>query len=111
MPIANCIITSGCKEGTSDLIELWARESAQPSEHMTVNLIKSDQQLGNPYSVMASLSLPSIWSEKNTSLLQVGLARALAIHFNLELGRVQVITNIVDSGLVVESGREVKWLP
>jgi len=109
MPIANCIVTSDCVEGTSDLIDLWASESAQSSEHMTINLTISNRQLGNKYSVMASLFLPSMWSRKNISLLQIGLAKALAKHFDLALSQVHVITHVVDSGSVVESGQELKW--
>lgn len=109
MPIANCIVTSNCQEGSSDLIELWASESSQSPEQMTVNITISNRQLGNQYSVMSNLYLPSIWSSENISLLQLGLAKALAKHFGLALTEVHVITNIIDSGLVVESGREINW--
>lgn len=109
MPIANCIVTSDCEESTSNLIELWASESGQSSEHMTINLMVSNRQLGNKYAVMATLFLPSMWSSSDISLLQLGLAKALATHFKLALSEVHVITNIVNAGLVVESGQEIKW--
>ena len=109
MQIANCIITSDCRESTSNLIELWARESGQSSEHMTINLIVSNRQLGNQYAVTATLFLPSIWSSSDVSLLQLGLAKALATHFKLALSEVHVITSIISPGMVVESGQEIKW--
>lgn len=109
MPIANCIVTSDCVAGTSELIELWARESGQSSEHMTVNISISNRQLGNNYRVMASLFIPSMWSSESISLLQIGLAKALAKHFELALSDVHVISNVVNSGSVVESGQEIQW--
>ena len=109
MPIANCIVASGCQQGSSDLVELWANESGQPSEHMTVNIIFSHDQVGAKYGVMATLSLPSIWSDAGISQLQLGLAKALATHFDLSLSEVHVVTSVVTSGLVVEEGEEVHW--
>lgn len=109
MPIANCIVTSECQKSEDDLIELWASESGQSPDHMTVNILTSTDQLGNKYSVMATLFLPSLWSDSSVSSLQIGLAKALAKYFNLSLGDVHIITHIVESGLVVESGQEEKW--
>jgi hypothetical protein len=60
MPIASCIVTPDCIDGTRDLIELWASESAQSPEHMTINITVCDRQWGNKYRVIASLLLPSI---------------------------------------------------
>ena len=109
MPIANCFVISGCQPGSSNLVELWASESGQSPEHMTVNIVEGTKQLGNIYPVMAILLLPSIWSEADTSSLQLGLATALAIHFNLASSEVHVVTQIVNSGLVVEDGEEIQW--
>jgi hypothetical protein len=53
--------------------------------------------------------LPSIWSKSNISSLQLGLASALSKHYLVEIDEVQVITHIVTSGLVVESGKEINW--
>lgn len=109
MPIANCIVTSECMSSDTDLIELWSKESGQSSESMTVNILFSAQQLGNKYRVMATLHLPSLWSESAISSLQLGLAQALSTHYSLPLDEVFVITNIVESGRVVEAGKEERW--
>ena len=112
MPIANCIITSKYQknsDNSSRLIELWASESKKPSEHMTINIITSNEQLGKQYHIMASLLLPSIWSGSDISSLQIGLAKALALHFNASLSEVFVATTIVNSGMVVEAGEQVEW--
>lgn len=58
---------------------------------------------------MATLLLPSIWSNSDISSLQIGLAKALTLHFNVSLKEVFISTNMVNSGMVVESGKEVKW--
>lgn len=109
MPIANCIITSDCIEGSGNLIELWSDESSISSEHMTINAITSSKQLGNKYKVMVNLLLPSMWSVADISELQSGLARALAQYYTLGLSDVHVVTTIVSSGLVVESGEKITW--
>ena len=109
MPIANCVIDQELEQGSGNLIELWACKSGMSPEHMTINIIPSSKQLGSSYKVMANLSLPSLWSAPEISLLQIGLAQALSQHFEVAIHEVHVITNIVASGMVVESGQEVKW--
>jgi hypothetical protein len=109
MPIANCILAPGCELGGENLISLWADESAQSAQHMTVNIIRGSTQLGNRYQVMATLLLPSIWSKADVSSLQTGLARALARYFQVAISEVQVVTTIVESGMVVEDGEEIQW--
>jgi len=109
MPIANCVITQECSQGAGNLITLWAQESEISPEHMTINLITSSEQLGNKYKIMANLALPSMWSTSDISLLQIGLAKALSKHFAVAINEVHVITNIITSGMVVESGKQIKW--
>lgn len=112
MPIANCFITSKCQinsDSSSNLIELWAKESKMSSEHMTINIITSTEQLGNKYAIVATLLLPSIWSKPDITSLQLGLAKALTLHYDVALEDIFISTNIVKSGMVVESGKEVKW--
>jgi len=109
LPIANCIVTQKCHPGEHSIIDLWANESGQSQDFMTVNIVTGSEQFGNRYGVMATLFLPSLWSGTAISQLQLGLAKALAKKFNLSLNDVHVITSIVESGLVVESGKEEKW--
>ncbi len=109
MPIANCIVTSECKAGSGDLIEMWAGESGQSCEHMTINIVTSKQQLGKKYNVMATLYLPSLWPDSSISSLQIGLAKALSQYFSLPLSEIFIITNIVESGKVVAAGQEERW--
>ena len=112
MPIANCIITSKCQNNTDsacNLIELWSNESKISSEYMTINIINSTEQLGKKYEIMVTLMLPSTWSKADTTSLQLGLAKALTLHYNVSLDDVLISTNFVKSGMVVESGKEVKW--
>ncbi len=109
MPIANCIVTTDCQHNSFDLVELWAKESGQSSEHMTINITTSTHQYGNKYTIMATLWLPSIWSKSNISSLQLGLAKALAYYFNIAPSEIHVITQIVESGNVVEGGKEIQW--
>ena len=94
---------------SGNLIDLWSQEAGVASEHMTINVIVSDEQLGNKYKIMANLALPTLWSTSDISSIQVGLAKALSKYFIVEINEVHVITNIVASGTVVESGKEIQW--
>ena len=76
---------------------------------MTINIIKSNEQLGNKYTIMADLLLPSIWPSSDISSLQLGLAKALSLYFNVSLDEVFVATCLVKSGMIIEAGKEVKW--
>lgn len=116
MPIANCIITSKCQSNPNhhheDLIEAWSNESkvsTVSTEHMTVNIIAGIEQFGKEYDVMASLLLPAMWSHNDISSLQLGLARALAQHYNISINSVHVTTSIINSGMVVEAGKVIEW--
>jgi len=109
MPIANCVIIKECMNRSGNLIDLWSQEAGVASEHMTINVIVSDEQLGNKYKIMANLALPTLWSTSDISSIQVGLAKALSKYFIVEINEVHVITNIVASGTVVESGKEIQW--
>lgn len=112
MPIANCIITSTCQKRpgvAEDLTAIWARESKVSSEHMTINLVASTEQHGNQYAIMVNLLLPSLWSSCEISSLQLGLANALTRYFDVVASEVFISTSIVNSGLVVEAGNEIKW--
>ena len=109
MPIANCIISSDCPPVSDKLVDIWASESGVSSEHMTVNLLANSGQLGKKYKIMATLFLPSLWSAPEMSALQLGLAKALSQCFAVPVSEVHIITTIINSGMVVESGQEVTW--
>lgn len=109
MPIANCFIRPECQAGSGNLVQLWASESGMAAKHMTMNLVKAEQQFGAQYKVMANLWLPSLWSAPDISALQIGLARALASYYELPIAEVLVVTQIIESSRVVENGLEVSW--
>ena len=114
MPIANCIIVSEVEENIilnnqTDIISDWSQQSGVAREHMTINFIRSLAQFGKQYQVMATLQLPSVWSQEKVSILQLGLATALSKYFQISSEQVHVVTTIIESGLVVENGEEISW--
>ena len=112
VPIANCMVVKDCKRSagaTTELIELWSVASGKAADEMTVNLVGISQQFGKQYKIMANLLLPSVWSAADISLLQLGLAKALASYFSIAIDEIIVVTHIIESGRVVESGQEVTW--
>lgn len=109
MPIANCIVNFDLASNGKNLIDLWGRESGISTEHMTINVLHSKLQLGQNYSIMANLYLPSLWSKPNINVLQVGLSNALSKCFQKSIDEVHVMTHIVDTGMVVENGVIQTW--
>ena len=112
MPIANCLISPRVAEkidAAETIVDLWSDYSGQSKEHMTLNLISSLAQAGAQFDAMAFLYLPSLWSEEAVSKLQIGLAKSLSEYFSVPLESVQVVTYIVNSGRVIEDGKQVEW--
>ena len=112
MPIATCYLSRHLAtkaQHSSDLVKHWSEHSISCAEEMTINLVSIEQQFGKQYTIMAQLLLPSIWSTQDISLLQLGLSKALASYFETREECILVTTNIIESGLVVESGEVVNW--
>lgn len=112
MPIAHCILSDRIAAKSSDsagLIEKWGKYSKQDSTEMTVTIVLSEQQIGHTYGAICTLHLPNLWSPKSISLLQLGLAKAIAEHYGLKASDVLVMTSVIDSGHVVEGGKEIRW--
>ena len=113
MPIANCIISLDQPKQldiSDEIIELWGKYSGKDTSEMTVMISHSDEQLGKAYSAICCLYLPNVWSRESVSALQVGLANALADCLAVELSDIMIMTSMIESGFVVEKGREVKWV-
>ena len=109
MPIANCYFASPTDQlDAHAIVSAWSDRSGIDADEMTVNLVPVDQG-GKPYAVMAWLYLPSLWSEDDVVVLSEGLAAALADLFRVQSSAVQVLTSIVESGLVVEAGETLHW--
>lgn len=109
MPIANCVISDACEFSDQSIVDTWSHHAGVSPEHMTVNFIRPCKQAGNLYAVMASLMLPSMWDESSINALQTGLATALSEYFEISIGDVHIVTQIIDSGMVVENGDLSIW--
>lgn len=112
MPIANCFIAPKLiqtSNTTDDLIAAWAKRSGIDSSEMTIMLTPYEHRLGKEYTVICQLFLPTAWSQSAISALQTGLSHAIADTFSLDNSQIFLMTTLVESGFVVEQGREVKW--
>ena len=109
MPIANCFVASPTDHlAAHTVVAAWSDRSGIDADEMTVNLVQVEQG-GKRYAVMAWLYLPSLWSEEDLVALTEGLAAALADVFRVQSSAIQVVTSIVESGLVVEAGETLHW--
>ena len=112
MPVANCLLGPSCPTQPGDpdeLINAWAALSGQDQSEKTVNLMWAQAQAGRPYAVIATLVLPDLWPPTKVSLLQNGLAGALASYLEVPVTEVLVTTQMVASGHVVDGGDQVAW--
>ncbi len=109
MPIAHCILKTRKDIPATNVIELWSKFAGIDKSEMTINFVAASEQIGKEYEVMATLYLPSLWSNDKTKSIQLGLARALAESLNLPIESIHIILLIVDSGHVVENGKVQNW--
>ncbi len=109
MPIANCFVAPSLDEPDPErIVAAWVARAGIGAEEMTVNVLRGAQG-GKKYAVMAWLYLPSIWSEREVTVLSEGLAAALCDVCGVASTTVQVVTCVVSSGSVVESGTTLHW--
>lgn len=112
MPIAHCVVAPDVSLDSCtspSLVQRWAAHAGEAATDMTITLVQSVLQQGATYRVMAVLYLPTAWSPAADERLQTGLARSLAEGLGCSLDTVQVITQFVESGAVVEKGQPVVW--
>lgn len=109
MPIANCILYGDYSDSQDDPTGLWSQATGVSEKHMTINFIMAKAQFGQHYKAMATLYLPSLWSVSDIKTLQLGLAEALAQYLSVSNQEVHVVTQLVESGYVVENGAQVTW--
>jgi hypothetical protein len=58
---------------------------------------------------MINLFLPTVWDKSSIERIQINLDQVLKKHLKLKNEDVFIITNIVQSGNVVENGQVVNW--
>ena len=111
MPIANCFIKSELTSilNHSKIVEDWAKSIGLETKDITINLISDFVQIGKTYEIMVNLYLPSHWSDENIKNIQVQLLNILIKHFNLKTTQIFILTNIIQSGHVLENGKVAEW--
>lgn len=109
MPVATCVLTVPTESiDPSRIVDGWAARAGIGADEMTVNLVHA-RQGGKRYTATASLHLPSVWPERDVAALGTGLAAALAVELDCDLGEILVLTTVLTPGQVVEQGTVVDW--
>ena len=112
MPIAHCVLAPEInveQTSSASLVSCWAQYANVDEQQMTINLLSCHQQIGQAYAVIATLLLPSLWQQEAINRLQLGLAKALAECLKQPVERILVITQIIESGRVVDNGQLLSW--
>ena len=111
MPVASCVLAPelALVGRAEDLLLAWSNQAGVDQSLLTLDICRAEQRLGKSYLIITTLFLPSAWSPSQVNTIQLALAKTLAIYFQIELSDVLVITQVIQSGLVVEHGQLVVW--
>lgn len=111
MPIAHCLVNDidiVPEEWDKIISDLAVKAKLQVGE-ITLNVISGVKQFGNPYKVMVTLYLPTVWNSVDIELIQKSLLYALTVNLKLPPEDIFIMTSLIDSGNVVENGKIVWW--
>ncbi len=109
MPIAHCLVSKFCQPSESSLVDLWTKHSGVSASEMTINISQVDHQQGKSYDIISSLYLPSCWEKASITKLQIGLSNALSEYYGLDQSNILILTSVIESGNLVEQGKEQQW--
>ncbi|MEQ9064874.1 MAG: hypothetical protein RIE58_11925 [Vicingaceae bacterium] len=76
---------------------------------ITMNFVTSYSQAGQKYEFLLILYLPTLWSKKSINNIQKALLELLIDTFKITSNEVFILTNTIESGNVIENGKEVTW--
>ncbi|USD42957.1 hypothetical protein J4N42_20330 [Vibrio sp. SCSIO 43135] len=112
MPIAHCTVSPSVELfdcNLSGFTRRWAELAGTNADEMTINFVQAEAQSGKPYAVVAQLILPSLWSTSSVKAIQLALSNTLSETLGVSVDHIIVVTSVIESGLVVESGKVVEW--
>ncbi len=111
MPIAICTIKNKAipNEVLEPLVSQWADKIGVHIRDVSITFVPDCIRFGQQYDILCNLYLPSLWEKENVNLVQHELLVILADAFNIRAENIFIITNIVQSGNVVENGKTVEW--
>ena len=111
MPIANCFIKDKkvSQQELQQLAEKWASDAEVDVKDICLTFIPNCIQAGQQYIALANLYLPSLWNDEQIHHIQKSLLRIICEFLRVESSEVFIMTSMIQSGHVVESGEIVKW--
>jgi hypothetical protein len=110
MPIANCYIQIEVSKPQLELLtKEWAEVIEVDLKDICLSFVKVDLQTGHNYKVMVNLFLPTLWSTREIEKIQLSLDSLLKKHLKIGSDDVFIITQTVQSGNVIEKGKQIKW--
>lgn len=111
MPIAICNIKNKAISNKilEPLVSKWADKIGVNIRDISITFVPNCIQFGQQYDILCNLYLPSLWEKENVNLIQNELLVVLVDAFKIQTENIFIITNIVQSGNVVENGKIVEW--
>ena len=111
MSIINCFTERKklSEQILSNLVHQWSAKIQVDEKDITMTFVTNYVQVGHKYKFMVFLYLPTLCSNKNISNLQTTLLELLVDTFKVTPKEIFILTNTIESGNVVENGKEVTW--
>jgi len=111
MPIVNCFTKR--KELNSqilnDIVQKWSEKIEVAEKDITMNFVADYAQVGQKYEFLVFLYLPTLWNKESIRNIQTTLLEILLDFFKVSANEVLILTNIIESGNVIENGKVATW--
>jgi DNA-binding Xre family transcriptional regulator len=91
------------------MVNEWAEIIGVSEQDICINIINDYQQLGQKYSVLINLYLPSLWNKGEVKKIQLGLLKVITKYLNINVSDIFILTSKIESENVVEKGEIIKW--
>lgn len=110
MPIANCFIKNKMNFSNIDsLLKTLSDKLTLSISDITINFIRSSEQVGRSYDLMIFLYLPTLWKQEDVERVELTFVNTFSDHFKLSSNNIFLITTMVQSGHVVDNNKIQRW--
>jgi len=92
-----------------NLVHQWSEKIQVDEKDITMTFVTKYVQVGHKYEFMVFMYLPILWSNKSISNVQTTLLELLIDTFKVTPKEIFILTNTIESGNVVENGKEITW--
>ncbi len=87
----------------------WAQKIMVDVKDVSINIVSNFMTAGAKYDMKVHLFLPSLWAEPSITKIQDAFLETVQEELGISKEGIITITQIIDSGHVVDRGKTEKW--